>query len=159
MSPVSSTPWSPTYFDISPWRRWFSASSWFKTRSELKLVHPQSFTSCVPLVKVLPTVLSRNQIRHVVKKNPVAGGNIGGVKENGEIDDIYQFLEAAGNSYVPLLAQGPSWGPGLSTDPSGKNVIFNETRIGGITEQEVFHVLCDKEKEMLQIVDAHQRVL
>jgi hypothetical protein len=78
-----------------------------------------------------PTVLSRNQIRHVVKKNPVAGGDSGGAKENGEIDDIYQFLEATGNSYVSLLARGPSCGPDLSTDPSG--ILFNETRTGGLT--------------------------
>jgi hypothetical protein len=104
-----------------------------------------------------PTVLSRHQIRQIVKINQTEGGD--GNKENGEIDDIYTFLEETGNYYVSLLARGPSCGQDSTTDPAGKNTLFNETRIGPFTGQEDVKVDADEEKEMLRIVEDHRREL
>jgi hypothetical protein len=104
-----------------------------------------------------PTVLSSHQIRHLVNKSTSAEKDHG--KENGEIDDIYQFLESTGNYYVSLLARGPTCGQDASTDPSGKATLYNETRIGPYTKQDDLDVACDEEEEMLKIVDDHRREL
>jgi hypothetical protein len=75
------------------------------------------------------------EIDHLVKKSyDVKGGDSDDAKkENGEIDDIYQFLENAGNYYISLLVWGPTCGQDTSTDPSGKSNLFNETWIGKYT--------------------------
>ncbi len=106
-----------------------------------------------------PTVLSCNQIRAILKKSKPGEEGDSTNKENGEIDDIYQFLEETGNYYVSLLARGPTCSQVSTTEPSGKKVLFNETRFGNFTGQEDVEVDGTEEKEMLRIVEDHRRVL
>jgi hypothetical protein len=68
------------------------------------------------------TLLQKEEIQAMLMRN-----------ENGERDDIYQFLEDTGNYYVSLLAHGPPSRPVVSTeplDPKGKSTLFNKTRYG-----------------------------
>jgi hypothetical protein len=114
--------------------------------------------------KGTPTVLSRGQIQHLMKKTSVAkGGNTAEEDdENGEIDDIYQFLEETGNYYVSLLARVDQPASVTSPDPletMSKSTLFNETRIGYYTGTEDIVVAGDEEAEMLRVVGDHRRVL
>jgi hypothetical protein len=49
--------------------------------------------------------------------------------------------------------------PNTTPDPTGKSTLFNETRIGHFISQEDLPVMCNDDKEMLQIVDNHHRGL
>jgi hypothetical protein len=104
-----------------------------------------------------PTIFTSSQLHCLVKKNsPSAkGADDDDHKENGKIDDIFQFLETTGNHYISLLARGPTCGQDISTDPSGKATLYNETRIGPFSKQDDVEVACHEEEEMLRIVDNH----
>jgi hypothetical protein len=102
-----------------------------------------------------PTVLSRDQIKALVKKNSHSKNENDIANERGEIDDLYHFLEQSGNFYVSLLARTPK---GDSVGPA-KPILYNETRIGQYTGQEEVHIAANEEQEMFCIVSDHRRVL
>ena len=108
-----------------------------------------------------PTLLSRSQIAHLCKKKPSSNNGKGtGPNGNGETDDIFKFLEESGNYYVSLLARGPTVEPNTITAPIDQTTLFNETRIGLVTNQQDIPALGEDDNEMLRIVgDDHRRSL
>jgi hypothetical protein len=64
-----------------------------------------------------PTVLSHDQIKYLVKKNSKgkeATDEDG--TQNGEIDNIYEYLEQTGNYYISILSQSPTLESDTSID-------------------------------------------
>ena len=105
--------------------------------------------------KSTPTILSRDQIKGLVKKNSRSKNDNDIDKEGGEIDDLYHFLEESGNFYVSLLARTPEG----DSDVPGKPILFNETCIGQYTGQEDVHIAADEEQQMVGVVSDHRRLL
>jgi hypothetical protein len=112
----------------------------------------------------------------LLKKNPYQeDGNKAdeSMKGSGETDDLYQFLKKSGSHYVSLLARvvpevseesitdSPSTAdsqPTRSNFPR-KTVLFNETWLGHTKDQEDVVIAADEERDMLQVVSDHHRLL
>jgi hypothetical protein len=123
--------------------------------------------------KGTPAILSRDQVKAMCKKfSRNQNGNFedsADVGKNGEIDNLYEFLEESGCHYVSLLARAPvpeassrasSDAPPPNDAARGKPRLFNETRVGSYTEQEDIDIGTNyEEQEMLHIVSDHRRVL
>jgi hypothetical protein len=92
------------------------------------------------------------------------------VGKNGEIDNLYEFLEESRCHYVSLLAHAPvpEVSSGATSDAPPPNDaargepprLFNETRVGSYTGHEDVDIGTGyEEQEMLCIVSDHRRVL
>jgi hypothetical protein len=110
--------------------------------------------------KGTPTVLSRDQIKYLVKKNSnLKEGKSDVGTESGEIDDVYEFLKESGNYYVSLLARSPTLSSQVPSSTTGKGTLFNETRIGNYMNQVDVPIAAAEEQEMLKVVTDHRQAL
>jgi hypothetical protein len=99
--------------------------------------------------KGTPTILSRDQIKYLVKKNSnLKKGKLDADgTESGEIDDIYEYLKRSGNYYVSLLAQSSTQSSDISINTAATGTLFNETWIGNYMGQVDVSIAAAKEQE------------